>query len=248
MIQSPSKQSISIVIPCYNEEEGIPNLIQKLTPAVEALQKKHSVELIFVDDGSTDKTNELLHRSYNNNPKAKIIKHETNRNLGAALRTGFQHASGDLVAALDCDCTYDPILLLQMVEMLDEQTDIVTVSPYHPQGRVSKIPPYRLILSKGASFLYRVLLSWDLYTYTAMVRIYKKEVIRAIPFERDDFLGVTELLVKALLKRYAIKELPAELQMRKFGSSKMKKIPLKVIKDHFSLMSSIIKHKITGHY
>ncbi len=243
---STVKPSLSIVIPCYNEEEGIPYLVSQLNPAVQELQKNYQVDLVFVDDGSIDKTNELLQHHYGNNSQAKIVKHEQNRNLGAALRTGFAHCHGDYIAALDSDCTYDPSLFAPLLAILDEQTDIATVSPYHPRGKISNVPGYRIFLSKSASFLYRLLLDWNLYTYTAMVRVYKKEVIKNTPFERDNFLGVTELLVKAMLKKYKVKELPAELQVQKFGQSKMKMLPLKVIRDHLSLMGSIIKHKIAG--
>jgi len=246
MPQPSAKKSLSIVIPCYNEEEGIPYLVSQLNPAVQKLQQNYQVELIFVDDGSVDKTNELLQQHYGNNLHAKIIKHERNKNLGAALKTGFAHCTGDYVAALDSDCTYDPSLFVPLLAMLDEKTDIATVSPYHPQGKISNVPGYRIFLSKSASFLYRLLLDWNLYTYTAMVRVYKKEVIKNVSFERDNFLGVTELLVKAMLKGYKVKELPAELQVRKFGQSKMKMLPLKVIRDHLSLLGSIVKHRMTG--
>ncbi len=241
-----AKKTLSIVIPCYNEESGITHLAEKLHLAVEKLRQAYSVELVFVDDGSTDRTNELLYRYFGNDPRNKIVRHEKNKNLGAALRTGFAQCTGDYIAALDSDCTYDPSLLMPLLQLLDEQTDITTVSPYHPHGKVSNVPGYRVFLSKSASFLYRVLLDWNLYTYTAMVRVYKKEVIRNTPFERDNFLGVTELLVNAMLKGYKVRELPAELQVRKFGVSKMKMLPVKVIKDHLSLMGSIVKHRITG--
>ena len=80
--KSASKPSLSIIIPCYNEEEGISQLAEKLNPAVTILEKKYSVELIFVDDGSIDQTNQLLHEYYGNNHYTKILKHEKNKNLG----------------------------------------------------------------------------------------------------------------------------------------------------------------------
>lgn len=241
-----SKLSLSIVIPCYNEEEGILNLVQKLAPAVAQLQTKYEVELIFVDDGSIDHTNELLHQYYGNDPKAKIIKHDKNKNLGAALRTGFLHASGDFVAALDSDCTYDPLLLSRLLEMMDEHTDIVTVSPYHPDGKIRDVPGYRILLSKGASFLYRLMIDWQLHTYTAMVRVYRKEVIKNIQFKADNFLGVTELLARSMLQGYKVKEYPAELCVRKFGTSKMKAVPFKVIGSHLSLLSKVAAQRLMG--
>lgn len=239
-----AKKSLSIVIPCYNEEEGIPHLAEKINKVIPDLEKEYSVELILVDDGSIDKTNQLLQQYFSNNSHSRIVTHEKNKNLGAALRTGFAHCTGDYIAALDSDCTYSPELLAHMLEMMDEHTDIVTVSPYHPQGKINNVPAYRIFLSKGASFLYRIVLDWNLYTYTAMVRVYKKEVIKNVPFERDNFLGVTELLVKAMLKRYAVKEMPAELNARRFGVSKMKMIPVKVIGNHLSLLSQALRHKI----
>src|SRR3990167_6525697 len=110
-IPSSSKVGLSIVIPCYNEEEGIPYLVSQLNVALQKLEQQYAVQLVFVDDGSKDKTNELLHRYYGNDFRAKIVKHEQNKNLGAALRTGFAHCTGDFVATLDSDCTYNPELI-----------------------------------------------------------------------------------------------------------------------------------------
>src|SRR3989338_5374450 len=112
---------LSIIIPCYNEEDGIPSLVQQLNPVVEKLQKEYQIELLMVDDGSIDQTNALLHQVYGNNKNTKIIKHEKNRNLGAALKTGFANATGDFIACLDSDCTYNPSLLVPMLKMIDEK-------------------------------------------------------------------------------------------------------------------------------
>lgn len=239
-----TKKSLSIVIPCYNEEAGIPNLVSQLNPAVQKLQQTYQVDLIFVDDGSSDKTNELLHQYYNSNPSVKIIKHEKNKNLGAALKTGFAHCTGDYVAALDSDCTYDPRLLEAMLDLMDEHTDIVTVSPYHPDGKIRDVPGYRIFLSKSISQIYRWLVPARLYTFTAMVRIYRKDVVKKVHFKSDTFLGVTELMIKALLQGYHVKELPTELNHRVFGTSKMKTV--RVIKDHLSLINRILWYKIAN--
>ncbi len=237
-------QTFSIIVPCYNEEEGIPHLVSQLDPAVERLQQKYTVELIFVDDGSKDKTWELLQQHYGNKKHAVLLRHEQNRNLGGALKTGFSRAQGDFIAALDSDCTYSPVLFEKMLEMMDEKTDIVTVSPYHPQGKVNNVPAYRIFLSKSVSQIYRLLLGSSLYTYTAMVRVYRQEVVKKVHFESNTFLGVTEHLTKALLQGYKAKELPAELNVRKFGQSKMR--TMRVIGDHLGLISKIASHRVLG--
>jgi len=236
------RPKLSIIIPCYNEAAGLPNLVQQLTPAVHKLQREYEIELIFVDDGSTDKTYELLQHYYGQQKSNIILRHERNKNLGAALKTGFAAASGDLIAALDSDCTYSPELLYTMVKMTNNNTDIVTVSPYHPQGKVNNVPAYRVFLSKSVSRIYKILLPSPIYTYTAMVRVYKKGVIKKVQFNSDTFLSVTELMVKSILQGYRVKELPTELKVRQFGASKMK--TLSVIGNHIGLIGAIISHKI----
>ncbi len=236
------KQKISIIIPCFNEQEGIPNLAQKLPPALAELNTYFDTELIFVDDGSSDNTNTLLHQHFSNTPNTVILKHEKNQNLGGALRTGFAKASGDLIAAFDSDCTYQPDVLLTMAKMMNIETDIVTVSPYHPQGKVNNVPKYRLFLSKSISKIYGLLLHANIYTYTAMVRVYKKEVIENIQFKSNTFLAVTEIMIKSLLKGYKVKELPTTLSVRQFGTSKIKTV--KVMRDHLKLIGKIIRYKL----
>jgi len=232
---------LSIIIPCYNEEDGIPQLAEQLPPVIEQLKPNYTVELIFVDDGSTDRTSELIKMHF---PSAIILTHEKNKNLGAALRTGFAHATGDLVAALDSDCTYHPSVLPKMLPLLDSNTHIVTVSPYHPQGSVENVPAYRLFLSKSVSAIYRVLLRSHLHTFTAMVRVYKKEVVKNIEINSNTFMGVTEILAKALLRGYKAKEIPVTLTARKFGVSKLK--TARAIRDHLKLIKSIAAHKVWG--
>jgi len=238
------QQKLTIIIPCYNEEKGIPNLAKQLNPVLETLKKQYSIEVLFIDDGSTDNTYELLHHYFKDLNHTEIIKHGKNRNLGGALKTGFYHASGDLVATLDSDCTYNPALLIELLDLLDKHTDIVTVSPYHPKGKVNNVPKYRVFLSKAVSQFYRTLLSSKLHTYTAMVRVYRKDVVRNVQFKSNTFLGVTEIMIRSILKDYSVKELPAELNVRKFGKSKMK--TLSVMLDHVNLLSKIVLYRFLG--
>lgn len=236
------KQVLSIIIPCYNEEEGIPQLIGQYDSVVSLLDEQFEPEIIFVDDGSTDKTNELLHRYLENNPAARIIKHEKNQNLGAALKTGFSHARGSIIATWDSDCTYPFSLLPEMLKLLDKSTHIVTVSPYHPRGKIENVPAWRILLSRSSSMMYKFLLDSGIYTHGAMVRVYKREVLDNVSSDANNFLYVSEILIKALLKGYKVKEIPATLRVRKFGVSKMKLV--NTIRSHLGLMGKIILYKI----
>jgi len=209
------KDKLSIIIPCYNEEEGIPNLKKKLIPVVKNLKKDYQVKLIFVDDGSTDNTYKLLRKNFRG---SCILRHVKNKNLGAALKTGFNYAVGDKIAVLDSDCTYNPDILYKL---LDSDADIVTVSPYHPKGEVKNVPFYRVFLSKGISFIYRILTRRKIYTFTAMVRVYKRKVLDDITIENNDFISMVEILIKAIKRGYVVDEVPAVLNVRKHGISKM---------------------------
>lgn len=227
----------SLIIPCYNEEEGIPHLATKIAPVWEELGRRFSLEIIFVDDGSKDKTFELLHTYFGSRPDTKIIRHETNKNLGAALRTGFAAATGDLVATMDSDCTYDPRGLLAMVDMLDENTSIVTASPYHPLGGVKNVPAYRLLLSKGITWLYRLTTGIKIHTFTALFRVYTKDVVNSVQFNSPDFLATAEILVNAHAAGHKIKEYPSVLHVREYGVSKIRL--LRVMKSHAKYLFKI---------
>ncbi|MBS3169546.1 glycosyltransferase family 2 protein [Candidatus Woesearchaeota archaeon] len=220
----------SLIIPCYNEEEGIPPLAAKIAPVLTELGQKFALELIFVDDGSKDKTFELLNHYFGSRPDTKIICHEKNKNLGAAMRTGFAAATGDFVATMDSDCTYDPQGLVEMMKLIDDCTSIVTASPYHPRGGVENVPGYRLFLSKGITLLYRLVTGIKIHTFTALFRVYTKDVVKSVQFHSPDFLATAEVLVNAHAAGHTIREYPAVLHVREYGVSKIRL--LRVMRSH----------------
>lgn len=245
---------LSIIVPCYNEEDNIQKLQTEFFPIVDALigsrlpegESITAVEVVFVDDGSKDNTLEALKSAFsspaNKAVTVKFEKHGVNRGLGAALRTGFGAATGDILLTTDSDGTYQFSTIPGMLGYLKKGVDIVTASPYHPKGEVVGVPPFRIFLSRGASLLYRVFLSWKVYTYTALFRVYRREVVDQIPFAADDFLGQTELMVKAMLKGYKVDEFPAALHRRMFGVSKAKLV--RTIKSHLGFQMRLVLHRL----
>ena len=215
---------LSIVIPCYNEEDNISRLQRELVPVVADLARNRSLEVVFVDDGSTDGTAAALHSAFDGETRwpVRIVSHDRNRGLGAALRTGLGAARGDVLVTTDSDGTYRFTEIPALLARLTPNVDIVTASPYHPQGRVAGVPAYRLVLSRGSSLLYRLLVNWHLNTYTALFRAYRRRAIENITIQSDGFLAGTELLVKATLSGARTAELPAVLYVRKYGVSKAK--------------------------
>lgn len=229
-------QSVSIIIPCFNESEGIEALKQKLLPVLAKLRLLRPVELIFIDDGSTDDTFFKLQRNFSQ--CALIVRHQKNQGLSAAIQTGITHSTGTIICTADSDCTYDPQQLLPLLSLMDEDVDIVTASPYHPKGLVNNVPAWRLFLSKGLSQIYRLVLPDKLYTYTSMFRAYRREVLETIPITHPGFLGLVEILAEAVLRGYKVVEYPAELRSRVFGQSKLR--IARVIWSHLKYISKLI--------
>lgn len=239
------RTSLSIVIPCYNEVENIPKMKDELLPVIAGLVENYSVQVVFVDDGSRDGTLDAFQKTFTSEtlPGAGFthLRHEMNLGLGAALRTGLSACTGSLIITTDSDGTYHFSSMPGMLERLDN-ADIVTASPYHPKGAVVGVPKYRLLLSRGSSMIYRLLVQWDIHTYTCLFRAYRREVIDRVHFESNGFLSVTELLVKGRLKGYRVVEFPAVLYRRVFGVSKVKL--LRTIFDHLQFQFRVLLYRL----
>lgn len=233
---------VSLVIPCYNEADGIEQLREQMAELWPLLAARGECELVLVDDGSTDGTYSLLTNAFADWDNVAVLRHERNQGLGAALRTGFAQANGAIVVTTDSDGTYPFRTIPAMLDLLQPDVDIVTASPYHPMGGVDGVPAYRLLFSKSASMLYRLLVDPQLHTYTAMYRAYRREVIEQIPTTANGFLMVTELMVGALLAGYHVAELPAVLRVRRYGQSKAR--VWQITRSHLRFQRGIIRRRL----
>ncbi|MGA9192864.1 MAG: glycosyltransferase family 2 protein [Anaerolineales bacterium] len=235
---------ISIVIPFYNEAASVPTLASRLLPVLNELSKDNTVELVLVDDGSRDGTTRGVEQELRlpRNVELAIETHPRNLGLGAALRTGFQRARGDVVITTDFDGTYAFSEIPELLGHLAPEVDIVTASPYHPAGGVDGVPGYRLVLSRGSSLLYRIIVDWNIFTYTSLFRAYRRSVIQEVPFEADGFLAGTELLVKAKLRGFRVAEYPAVLRARAEGASKAKLAKTTIA--HLRFQGRVVLHRL----
>jgi len=234
--------NLSLIIPCFNESDNIAEMREQISGIRPELELRGPFELVLVDDGSSDDTFTQLSVAFADWDNVTIIQHERNRGLGAALRTGFAHARGEIVVTTDSDGTYPFATIPALLDLLRPGIDIVTASPYHPAGGVDGVPAYRLLFSKGASFMYRVLLDPRLHTYTAMYRAYRREVIERCPTTSDGFLMVTELLVGALLEGYRVAEYPATLRVRRYGQSKAR--VWQITRSHLRFQAHVLRRRL----
>ena len=234
---SMSKPGVTIIVPCFNEDSVLPYLRDRLRSVKRFLERKYDVYFLLLDDGSTDHTWRTMERLFGGMPDCTIIRQTKNLGVAATILAGIRTAKTEIVCSIDCDCSYDPHELGNMIPMLTTGIDLVTGSPYHPLGKVVSVPGWRLTLSKTASSLYRQVLRRKLYTYTSCFRVYRRSAIINLDLRRNGFLGVAELIGKMDLQDCAIVECPTTLKARTRGVSKMR--TARVLVGHLFLLGQL---------
>lgn len=233
--------SLTVAIPLYNESATIPYLKSQLDLMLEKINH-NNLKILFVDDGSSDDTFQLLTDNFSSFDNCKIIKHEINQNLNGFLKTVIELCDTEYVVFLDSDCTFDPLNIFEMVELVQPNTDIVNGSPYHPQGTVEGVKKGRLLISNGANFIYKLLINKDVYTYTSIFKMYRTAKIKKINLNTPGFVSVSELFIKCILNGANVVEYPCTLSIRKYGDSKIRIV--NSIKNHVQFMSRLFFLKL----
>ncbi len=163
---------LSIVIPVYNEEENIPKLYEELKEVLEKLGKDY--EIIFIDDGSTDRTYEILKEIASKDKRVKVIRFRRNYGQTAAMYAGFQYAEGDVIITMDGDLQNDPRDIPKLLEKIEEGYDIVSG---WRKNRKDKFLT-RILPSKIANWLISKVTGVKLHDYGCTLKAYRKEVAK----------------------------------------------------------------------
>ncbi len=220
MTTEPATAPVTVIVPCYNEEAGLPFLLERLRKM--RTRNADDWHFLFVDDGSSDGTFAALLRAAQDENWIEVVRHPENLGLGAALRTGFEHARSPIVCSIDSDCTYPPEKLPELAAMVRDGAQIVTASAWHPDSAAAEGSSVRLWLSRMVSGLYKMLIGQDVYTFTCLFRAYQTEAVRRIRFRSSGFAAVAEIMLRAMLSGYRVSEVPMRLESRRFGESKLK--------------------------
>jgi dolichol-phosphate mannosyltransferase len=243
IIEKTTKPLVSVILPCYNEEVILSSNIHTIAAYLESKANKYDWEIVIINDGSKDRTGEIANELSVENSRIRVIHHPINLNLGNALKTGFKNAKGEIIIVLDIDLSYSVSHIEALADKLIEtSSDIVIASPYMPGGKVIDVPFTRKIMSRWVNRFMRVAAQDKYYTYTGMVRAYRKDFINTVNLKTKDYEINPEILYKAMILRARIEEIPADLDWTEQNKYKGKRTSsMRVLRGFFSgIMSSFI--------
>ncbi len=164
----------SIVVPFYNEQENIPPLYVKLTEVMDAIGERY--ELVFVDDGSKDKTFKVLSDIYEHDPRVNVVQLRRNFGQAPALKAGFDFARGEIIISMDGDLQHDPEEIPRFLEKIEEGYDLVS------GWRISRTDHWlmRQLPSRIANKMMAKLSGVDLHDFGTTFKAYRREVLSEI--------------------------------------------------------------------
>ena len=203
------KKSLSVVIPAYNERESLVELVIKLKEVLKSIKKW---EVLFIDDGSTDDSVELLTKIVNSEPNFKLIQLHRNYGKSAALAEGFKLADGDYIITMDADLQDDPKEIPNLIAKLGEGYDLVT-----GWKKTRKDPWTKRFPSKIANFVTGLMTGVKVHDMNCGLKAFRQTVVKSL-----DIYGGRHRYIPALAaqKNFRVTEIPVKHHERKFGETK----------------------------
>lgn len=211
MEEKDKNPQISIVVPFYNEEDNIEELYEQLSRVLKGLGV--SYELIFINDGSTDRSHELLLKLFASDRTVKVIRLRKNFGQTAALQAGFDHARGEIIISMDGDLQHDPEDIPQLLAPMEEGYDIV--SGWRKERKDNFL--LRRFPSWVANRIMRLLSGVKIHDFGTTFKAYRRDVLEGIRL-----YGELHRFIPALISRTGVKitEVPIKNVVRQKGKSK----------------------------
>jgi glycosyltransferase involved in cell wall biosynthesis len=206
---------LSIIIPCYNEVATISEIVKQVL-AID----HQDLEIIVIDDASNDGTRELLEESVK--PfVAKIIYHKKNMGKGAALRSGFKEANGDVVIVQDADLEYNPQNIPKMLELIESgKADVVFGSRFMGGGPHRVLYFWHYMGNKFLTLLSNMFTNINLSDMETCYKMFRREIIQAIEIEENRFGFEPEITAKIARGNHRIYEVGISYSGRTYAEGK----------------------------
>ncbi|MEZ4804908.1 MAG: glycosyltransferase family 2 protein [Bacteroidia bacterium] len=226
-------RKVLVVLPAYNEEENIGELLSQIQYALEQ-DSKINYKVFVVNDGSVDNTQAIAEEMSKSMP-IEVLLHEVNQGLGATIRDGLYRAvqysgKNDIIITMDADATHNPGLILRLIRMIMEGHDVVIASRFQPGARVIGLVWHRKLLSYLASIIFRITYPIKgVRDYTCGYRAIRADVLKNAMDEygdrfvdQDGFQCLVDILLKLRKRKLLFGETPLILRYdQKGGMSKM---------------------------
>ncbi|HYQ03529.1 MAG TPA: bifunctional glycosyltransferase family 2/GtrA family protein [Polyangiaceae bacterium] len=235
--KATARVRLSLVIPCYNEEKTLESCVEKV---LEIEDEGLTLELIIVDDCSSDKSRQVAAKLAERIPGLVLLHHEVNRGKGAALRTGISKASGDFVAIQDADLEYDPMDLKRLLVPLRKgEADVVLGSRFLSHGYHRVLYFWHSLGNQFLTLLSNMLTDLTLTDMETCYKVFRREIIQGITLEEDRFGFEPEVVAKIAHMRLRIYEMGISYRGRTYAEGK--KIG---VKDGFRALYCILKYNL----
>ena len=229
---------ISVVIPCYNEEQTIQQIIELVQKAL----NKSDYEIILVDDASTDNTSQIIHDLSSNENTIEVISHDLNLGKGAAMRSGINASSGDVVIIQDADLEYDPSEYAKLLKPIQEGKADVVYGSRFKSGNAGRVLYYwHSVGNKFLTWLSNMFTNLNLTDMETCYKVFKKEILENISIEEDRFGFEPEITAKIAKLRPRIRIFEVGISYYGRTYEEGKKITWK---DGFRAIYVIIKYNL----
>ncbi len=228
-----SEKRASIIIPFFNEESTLEKSVISL------MNEKFDKEVLLVNDGSTDKSNEIAESLANKYENVEIISFKKNNGKGFAVRQGINRATGNVIGIYDADLEYSSSDLSNLINCIfKDDLDFVCGSRFIGSKVRKNIYLRTFYANKLLSLLFTTIYKNKITDIAVCLKVFKKDLIKNINFEKNDFSIEVELIAKVLSKTNKFKELPISYEGRSYKEGKKIKFM-----DGFKYIFAIFKYK-----